>query len=150
MEKCTAKLTVCFEEPFWIGLYERECGGRYEVCKITFGAEPRDCEVYAFFLWHWSQLKFSPSIPSVAACERKINPKRMQRSIVNQMQQEQKKQAKKPVPGKNGNWKQSADLPCGRRSKEPGTEATDGLWVKNNGCRLAASIIFVRRQRNDS
>lgn len=100
---------MCFEEPFWIGLYERECGGRYEVCKITFGAEPRDCEVYAFFLGHWSQLKFSPSIPSMAACERKINPKRMQRSIVNQMQQgigtkaqqalkmqqEQKKQAKK-------------------------------------------------------
>lgn len=87
MDKCVAKLTVCFEEPFWIGLYERECGGQYEVCKITFGAEPRDCEVYAFFLKHWSQLQFSPSIQSAAVCERRINPKRMQRSIENQMRQ---------------------------------------------------------------
>ena len=32
------RITVMFEEPFWIALYERESGGKYEVCKITFGA----------------------------------------------------------------------------------------------------------------
>ena len=33
-------LTILFEDPFWVGLYEREEDGRYSVSKITFGAEP--------------------------------------------------------------------------------------------------------------
>lgn len=36
-----ARLTILFEDTFWTGLYERECGGTYEAAKITFGAEPR-------------------------------------------------------------------------------------------------------------
>ena len=42
--KCS--LTILFEDPFWIGLYERFDEDKYEVCKITFGAEPKDYEVY--------------------------------------------------------------------------------------------------------
>ena len=61
MEKGYAVLTVLFEDPFWVGLYEREGNGTYQVCKITFGAEPKDYEVYAFLLEHWRQLPFSPS-----------------------------------------------------------------------------------------
>ena len=38
-------LTILFQDPFWIGLYEREEDGRYQVCRIVFGAEPRDQEV---------------------------------------------------------------------------------------------------------
>ena len=62
MEKGYAVLTVLFEDPFWVGLYEREGNGTYRVCKITFGAEPKDYEVYAFLLEHWRQLAFSPSM----------------------------------------------------------------------------------------
>lgn len=76
-----SKLTVLFEGPFWIGLYERADDGRYEVCKITFGAEPKDCEVYDFLLRNWHRLRFSPSIKSAALCERRVNPKRMQRQV---------------------------------------------------------------------
>ena len=36
------QITVLFEDPFWVALYERESGEKYEVCKITFGAEPKD------------------------------------------------------------------------------------------------------------
>ena len=79
MEQCKAKLAVFFEDPFWIGLYEREDGGKYEVCKITFGAEPKDYEVYQFFLENRQNLRFSPSVEAAAAVERRINPKRMQR-----------------------------------------------------------------------
>ncbi|MDE7157454.1 MAG: YjdF family protein [Lachnospiraceae bacterium] len=43
-----SSLTILFENPFWIGLYERIDGDRYEVCKSTFGAEPKDYEVYDF------------------------------------------------------------------------------------------------------
>lgn len=87
MDKCISKLTVYFEDPFWVGVYERECKGSYEVCKITFGAEPKDCEIYEFLLKNWSQLKFSPSIQSVLSIDRKINPKRMQRNIHKDLQQ---------------------------------------------------------------
>ena len=72
-------LTVFFENPFWVGVYERIDGDRYEVCKITFGAEPKDYEVWDFLLKNWSKLKFSPPIKAERVEERKINPKRMQR-----------------------------------------------------------------------
>ena len=75
--KCS--LTILFEDPFWIGLYERFDEDKYEVCKITFGAEPKDYEVYEFLLKNWGKLQFSPE-------ERKINPKRMQREINNHLQ----------------------------------------------------------------
>lgn len=85
MEKTISKLTVLFEEPFCVGVFERECGGRYEVCKVTFGAEPKDYEVYAFLLKNYERLRFSPSLAAGASAERRINPKRMQREINKQL-----------------------------------------------------------------
>lgn len=76
-----SSLTVMFEDPFWIGLYERYDNGRYSVCKITFGAEPKDREVYDFLLRNWSRLRFSPSVRSEVFADRRPNPKRMQRQI---------------------------------------------------------------------
>ena len=80
LDSCS-RLSVLFEEPFWIALYERESGGRYEVCKITFGAEPRDYEVYAFFLKNYDRLVFSPAMEGAGSVQRKINPKRLQKQI---------------------------------------------------------------------
>lgn len=82
--KCS--LTILFEAPFWIGLYERIDENKYEVCKITFGAEPKDYEVYDFLLKNWDKLKFSPPIETEVSQERKINPKRMQREINSHLQ----------------------------------------------------------------
>ena len=45
---CT--LTVYFENPFWVGVFERIEGGKLSVCKVTFGAEPKDYEVWSFVL----------------------------------------------------------------------------------------------------
>ena len=86
MEKTVSKLTVFFEEPFWVGIYEHEFDGRYEVCKITFGAEPKDYEVYDFMLNNYDKLRFSPSLEALAIAEKRINPKRMQREINKQLQ----------------------------------------------------------------
>lgn len=90
MRKCTmateGRLTVLFENPFWIGLYERMDDDKYEVCKITFGAEPTDPEVYDFILRHWAQLQWSPPVKTARVEPRHVNPKRMQRAINRQLQ----------------------------------------------------------------
>lgn len=83
-----SSLTILFEAPFWIGIYERTDNDKYEVCKITFGSEPKDYEVYEFLLENWHKLKFSLPIQAETAIERKINPKRMQREIHSQLQNE--------------------------------------------------------------
>ena len=85
MEKAKARFTVLFQEPFWVGVYERECGGSYEICKITFGADPKDYEVYEFLLRNYRKLSFSLSIGSATKDEGRINPKRMQRAIRRQV-----------------------------------------------------------------
>lgn len=75
----TVKLTVLFDPPFWAGLFERERGNRYEVCKVTFGAEPKDYDVYAFILERYHLLDFSPALEAKPSRERAVNPKRAQR-----------------------------------------------------------------------
>lgn len=84
MEQAAVKLTVLFAEPFWIGLYERECGGRYEAAKVVFGAEPRDAEVQAWLLQDVYKLRFSPSLETEVQETRRINPKRMKRAAERQ------------------------------------------------------------------
>lgn len=77
METGYARLTVRFEEPFWVLLYERGGGATWEVCRIPFGAEPRDGEVYAYLLENWRRLSFSPPVEGRA--ERPLSPKRARR-----------------------------------------------------------------------
>lgn len=84
MEQAAVKLTVLFADPFWIGLYERECGGRYEAAKVVFGAEPRDAEVQAWLLQDAYKLRFSPSLETEVQETRRINPKRMKRAAERQ------------------------------------------------------------------
>ncbi|MDO4270472.1 MAG: YjdF family protein [Eubacteriales bacterium] len=81
MRKVKCCLTVYFEDPFWVGLYERESGDGYEVSKITFGAEPGDGEVHAFLLENWRRLRFSPPMRAGEMRDRRVNPKRMQRAV---------------------------------------------------------------------
>ncbi len=50
MDKVSGRLTVFFEEPFWVGVFERISEGGLSACKVTFGAEPKDYEIYDFVL----------------------------------------------------------------------------------------------------
>ena len=38
MDKVNGKLTVFFEEPFWVGIFERIEDGKLSVAKVTFGS----------------------------------------------------------------------------------------------------------------
>lgn len=78
MDERIGKLTVYFDNPFWVGVFERIEDEKLSVCKVTFGAEPKDYEVFQFILKNYSQLKFSPSVDVKVRKEAK-NPKRMQR-----------------------------------------------------------------------
>ena len=109
MDKVNGKLTVYFEEPFWVGVFERIEDGKLSVAKATFGAEPKDYEVQEYIQKHYDSLKFSPAVETVVK-DIKRNPKRMHREVKKQtigtgigtksqqalkLQQEQYKQKRK-------------------------------------------------------
>ena len=85
MDKVSGKLTVFFEEPFWVGVFERVSDGTLSACKVTFGAEPKDYEVYDFILKNYYQLRFSPAVEADVK-EVSRNPKRIQREVRKQVQ----------------------------------------------------------------
>ena len=85
MDTERVNLTVFFEGPFWVGVFERISGGKLSVCKVTFGAEPKDYEVWDFILKHYEALKFSPALETEVK-QTADHPKRRQRSIRKQLQ----------------------------------------------------------------
>lgn len=85
MIETISKITTFFEDPFWICIYERESNGLFEAVKITFGAEPKDYEVYEYLLNEWGHLSFSHAICVDTIEKKPINPKRLQRVINKQL-----------------------------------------------------------------
>ena len=85
MDKVSGRLTVFFEEPFWVGVFEHVSDGKLSVCKVTFGAEPKDYEVYDFVLKNYYRLRFSPAVVADVK-ETGRNPKRVQREVRKQVQ----------------------------------------------------------------
>ena len=85
MDRVSGKLTVFFENPFWAGVFERQEGRDLSVCKVTFGAEPKDYEIYEFVLKRYHELKFGPAVEAEIR-ETRVSFKRMQREIRRQAQ----------------------------------------------------------------
>ena len=85
MDKVSGRLTVFFEDPFWVGVFECISDGKLSVCKVTFGAEPKDYEVYDFVLKNYYQLRFSQAVATDVK-ETGRNPKRIQREVRKQVQ----------------------------------------------------------------
>ena len=83
MDKVNGKLTVFFEEPFWVGIFERIEDGKLSVAKVTFGAEPKDYEVQEYVQKYYFGLKFSPAVEAIVK-DIKRNPKRMHREVKKQ------------------------------------------------------------------
>ena len=82
----TGTLTVLFEDPFWIGLFEQTDHEGLHVCKVTFGAEPTDKEVMEFIDMNWHRLQFSQAVDVAPITETRKNPKRQLREAKKQMQ----------------------------------------------------------------
>ena len=84
MDKTNGMLTVFFEEPFWVGVFEITENGKLSAAKVTFGAEPKDGEVLEFILKHYYELKFSPAVETKTK-RTADNPKRRQRQAHKQL-----------------------------------------------------------------
>ena len=78
MDRVSTSLTVYFEDPYWVGIFERIINKKLSVAKVTFGAEPKDYEVLEFINRNYYHLKFSPAVEMVVK-DTKKNPKRAQR-----------------------------------------------------------------------
>ena len=75
-----ASLTVFFEDPFWAGIFERISDGKLSVCKVTFGAEPKDYAVLEYVLQDYYELVFSPAVQTDSH-QVADNPKRRARAV---------------------------------------------------------------------
>ena len=109
MDRVSGKLTIYFEDPFWVGVFERVEYRKLSVAKVTFGAETKDYEVLEFINRNYYHLQFSPAVETIVK-DTKKNPKRAQREAKKQtletgigtksqqalkLQQEQNKQERK-------------------------------------------------------
>lgn len=84
MDKIDGMLTVFFDEPFWVGVFERSEDGRLSAAKVIFGAEPKDSEVFEYVLRNYCKLKFSPAVKAKTK-KTADNPKRRQRNAQKQL-----------------------------------------------------------------
>ena len=85
MDTISGTLTVYFEDPFWVGVFERISDGTLSACKVTFGAEPKEYEVWDFVLRHYSSLMFCPAVEAESKPSAR-NPKRRLRDAKKEMQ----------------------------------------------------------------
>ena len=77
MQKIGIKLTVYFEDPYWIGIVELEEKQKVKVSRIIFGKEPKDYEVYEYLKENYNRLIFSKDVEKFVKNKRIINPKRL-------------------------------------------------------------------------
>jgi hypothetical protein len=79
------KMTVLYESPFWVGIFERMESGKYQAARFVFGAEPTEPQLLQFALTDFLSLQFSQSAHNTAVDEPSVNFKRRMREIKKQM-----------------------------------------------------------------
>ena len=66
-------------------MFERVSDGRLSACKVMFGIEPKDYEIYDFILKNYNRIRFNSDVATDVK-EASCNPKRVQRGVHKQMQ----------------------------------------------------------------
>lgn len=117
MDKTRGMLTVYFEEPFWVGIFERISGGMLTVCKVTFGAEPKDYEVQEFILKHYSKLRFSPAV-EIKVRSAADHPKRRMRNAKKQLEHSGVGTKSQQALQRQREESKTERRRCGKRQKE--------------------------------
>ena len=135
MDTTAATFTIYFEGPFWVGIYERTQNGSLEVCRVVFGAEPKDYEVYDFLLKYWGCMQFSPPVAAGQAPAEIRNPKRARRTAKQSMTH--KGTGTKAQQALQMQRKRLDGLPCVNNVRRKSTGAGKGL--------TCPCVLFVRR-----
>ena len=74
---CSLKLTIMFQDQFWVGIFERQDEEGYSVARTIFGPEPTDPEVSQFLLEDYHSLRFTtPDKDDKPVVREYKNPKR--------------------------------------------------------------------------
>ena len=81
------KCTVYFDDPFWVGVFERNDENGYSAARHVFGDEPSDAELLHFCKNEFVALKYSAAIPPEKTPLEEMNFKRRQREVRKQMSQ---------------------------------------------------------------
>lgn len=85
MDKVSGKLTVFFEDPFWVGVFERVTKGRLSVSSDLWGGA-KGAGGVRLRPQTVSRLRFSPAV-AAAVRQAGHNPKRLQREARRQTQE---------------------------------------------------------------
>lgn len=73
--------TVYFEDPYWVGVFERNDDSGYAAARYVFGSEPTEAEIHQFTLRDFQALSYSHSSEAPEMEERQIGYKRRQREV---------------------------------------------------------------------
>jgi len=79
--------TVYYEDPFWVGVFEEDDGSNYSCCRVVFGNEPTGPELFEFVRKSYSHLSFTSINLEEKMEDKKINPKRLARQTIRQMEE---------------------------------------------------------------
>lgn len=82
----SGQLTIYFDCPFWVGVFEVYLENTIQTCKVVFGTEPKDGEIYNLILTDYYNLNFSrpTTVDENYKRPKAVNPKRMQRQVSQQ------------------------------------------------------------------
>jgi hypothetical protein len=78
----SASSTVYFDGSMWLCVCERVTSQGLQACRIVFGSEPKEYEIFAYLQRHYFELDFSPTVDADLRPSRgskHINPKRLKR-----------------------------------------------------------------------
>ena len=88
MNKSICKLTVLFQKPFWIGVFEDEHNNKYNVAKVVFGVEPTEAQLYQFLLDNYYKVPFNEVSSENVHIEKKVSYKKQQKIIKKQQKED--------------------------------------------------------------
>jgi len=67
------KLTIYFDDPFWVAVLEREDEAGYQAARVVLGSEPSDAEAYQFFLKNYGAFQFDAVHESLRLPKARVN-----------------------------------------------------------------------------
>ncbi len=89
MQDLKNSFTIFFENPYWVGIFEKEDELGYTASKFVFGKEPTGPEIYEFIVKDYCKVvRYGKSMKNICLNQKKkINPKRKQREAMKATQE---------------------------------------------------------------